>query len=310
MATAMAVTTNRAFTHKMAEGIIVKAMSGFYYVESSGGIVTCRARGRLRLEKNAPLVGDHVEFDPTEQGKGYLKTIMPRKNEFLRPPVANIDIIVIIASAAIPVTDPYSVDRMTVIAEKNDCKSVICINKCDIDPADELFEIYRSSGFITVRMSAETGQGTDSLLSAIGGSLCAFTGNSGVGKSSILNKLDPDFNIKTGEISKKLGRGRHSTRHVELYKLTGNTMVADTPGFSAFDSEYITAKESIQLLFPDFADYIGKCRFRDCAHIKEPGCAVLEALENGDICETRHNSYVRLYEQAAGFNEWEVRDGV
>ena len=299
---------NRTISRRMAEGIIVKAMSGFYYVESADGTVECRARGLFRLEKNAPLVGDHVEYDPTESGKGYLKSIKPRKNEFTRPPVANIDIIVIIASAALPVTDPYLVDRMTVIAEKNNCKSVICLNKCDLDPADKLYDIYNAAGFVTVRMSAETGQGTNNLVNAIGGSLCAFTGNSGVGKSSILNTLEPNFDIKTGEISKKLGRGRHSTRHVELFKLPGGTMVADTPGFAAFDSTYITSKESIQLLFPDFTDYIGKCRFRDCAHIKEPGCAILSALEAGELQESRHRSYVRLYEQAAGFNEWEVRD--
>ena len=292
----------------MAEGIIVKALSGFYYVQSAEGIVECRARGRFRLEKNTPLVGDNVCFDCLGQGKGYLTTIKSRKNEFIRPPVANIDIIVIIASAAIPVTDPYLIDRMTVIAEKNDCKCVICINKCDIDPADSLYEIYSASGFVTIRMSAQTGVGISNLTEAIEGSLCAFTGNSGVGKSSILNFLDPGFDIKTGEISEKLGRGRHSTRHVELYKLPDGTIVADTPGFSAFDATFISSKENIQFLFPDFSDYIGKCRFRDCAHIKEPGCAVLAALEAGELQKTRYNSYVRLYEQADGFNEWEIKN--
>jgi ribosome biogenesis GTPase len=259
----------------MAYGIIFKALSGFYYVESEDGTVECRARGRFRLEKSVPLVGDHVEFTPTEPGRGVLTKIHPRKNAFIRPPIANIDKMVMIVSGAVPVTDPYLIDRMTVISQKNDCEAVICVNKCDLDPGDFLYDIYQKSGFITLRTSAETGEGREDLLSAISGSICAFTGNSGVGKSSILNMLEPDFKISTGEISKKLGRGRHTTRHVELFKLPGDAIIADTPGFSAFDTEHqLTSKDELQYMFPDFAPYLGACRFLDCAHIKEPGCAV------------------------------------
>ena len=289
----------------MPEGIVFKAMSGFYYVEYSGGKAECRARGRFRLDNTTPLVGDRVEFAPTEPGKGYILTILPRKNSFVRPPVANIEIMVIVASAAIPVTDTFLIDKMTVIAQRNGCKSVICINKCDLDPAGRLYDIYSAAGFTTVRTSAETGEGVPVLQDAIRGSISAFTGNSGVGKSSILNALDREFRISVGEVSKKLGRGRHTTRHVELYKLSCGAIIADTPGFSAFDTEWLADKDDIQRLFPDFTRYLGKCRFQDCAHIKEPGCIILDAVNAGNLQKTRHNSYIRLYEQALEHNAWE-----
>ena len=290
----------------MAEGIIYKALSGFYYVRSGKGTAECRARGRFRLDKNTPLVGDHVEFKTTEAGKGILTNILPRKNVFVRPPLANIDKMVIIASAAIPVTDPYLIDRMTAIAAMNSCQPVVCINKIDLDPADRLYSTYKESGFTTVRISAKTGEGKEELLKAISGSpVCAFTGNSGVGKSSILNLLDPGFRISVGDISKKLGRGKHTTRHVELFDLPCGAAVADTPGFSAFDQEHLTDKENVQHLFSDFDSYTGNCRFPDCAHIKEPECAVLDALAEGKIQETRYQSYLRLYEQALEYKEWE-----
>ncbi|MCL2124367.1 MAG: ribosome small subunit-dependent GTPase A [Oscillospiraceae bacterium] len=271
-----------------------------------GEIVECRARGRFRLESNSPYVGDRVAYAPTEPGKGYIMEILPRKNIFSRPPVTNVDIMVIVASAAIPVTDPYLIDRMTVSAIKNGCEAVICINKCDLDPAKRLFDIYSAAGFRTVRTSAETGEGVNELLEAIKGAVSVFTGNSGVGKSSILNILDPNFHIKTGDVSYKLGRGRHTTRHVELFKLPGGAIVADTPGFSAFDTDRLSQKEELQCLFPDFEQYIGDCRFPDCAHVKEPGCLVLEALASGDIQETRYGSYLKLYEQAKEMKSWET----
>ena len=291
----------------MAKGIIFKALSGFYYVESEGETVECKARGRFRLDKTAPLVGDIVEFSHTEQGRGIVTGIMPRRNSFIRPPIANLDYMVIIASAVIPVTDPYLIDRMTAIACRSGCESIICINKCDLNSADMLYDIYSKAGFITIRTSAETREGTAELLDVIRGKICAFTGNSGVGKSSILNVLDPDFNISVGDVSRKLGRGRHTTRHVELYKLPGGAIIADTPGFSSFDTERmeLVQKEELQHVFPDFAPYLGTCRFADCSHIKEPGCTVLEALADGKLQKSRHNSYVRLYEQALLYKEWE-----
>ena len=291
----------------MPEGIIFKAMSGFYYVKHSEGMAECRARGRFRLEKNTPLVGDSVEFTHTEPGKGYLVGILPRKNSFVRPPVANIEKMVIFASEVIPVTDTFLIDKMTVIAQRNCCESVICVNKSDLDPAKRLFDIYSAAGFSTVRTSAMTGEGVPELRDAIRGSIAVFTGNSGVGKSSMLNVLEPGFGISVGDVSKKLGRGRHTTRHVELFELSCGAIVADTPGFSAFDTEWLADKGDIQFLFPDFAPFLGGCRFQDCAHIREPDCTVLAAVKAGALQKPRHDSYVKLYEQALEYNAWERR---
>jgi len=289
----------------MIEGTIYKAMSGFYYVKSAEGTAECRARGRFRLSNSVPLVGDRVLYTETEPGKGILTDIKPRKNSFVRPPLANIDKMVIIASSAIPVTDAFLIDKMTTIAVKNDCEPVICINKTDLEPGDVLFDIYENVGFAIVRTSAKTGEGLDKLIKTIGDSICAFTGNSGVGKSSILNTIEPDFNISVGDVSKKLGRGKHTTRHVELYQLSCGALVADTPGFSAFDAGHLANKEDHAYLFPDFEKYLGKCRFQDCAHIKEPDCAILDALKKGKLQKSRYNSYVRLYEQSLEYKEWE-----
>lgn len=293
----------------MAEGIIMKALSGFYYVDDGETVTACRGRGRLRHEKVTPLVGDRVRFTPIGDGSGALNEILPRKNEFYRPAVANIDQLVIIASEAIPVTDPFLIDRVAAIAAERGCRCIICINKCDLAPGDALARIYESAGFPTLRVSAETGAGIAALKDLIAGKVSAFTGNSGVGKSSILNALEPGVDLATGEISKKLGRGRHTTRHVELFRLSCGAVVADTPGFSSFDVEKmeLMQKEALQCCFPEFAPYLGKCRFPDCAHVKEKGCAVLEAKERGLIQPTRYQSYVRLYEQAKAIPDWERR---
>ncbi len=291
----------------MAEGIILKALSGFYYVDDGHSITSCRGRGKLRHEKLTPLVGDRVRFTPLEGGQGALDEILPRKNEFQRPAVANIDQLVIIVSQAIPVTDPFLIDRVVSIAEGRGCQCVICINKCDLESGEELERIYTHAGFPTLKVSAETGMGIDMLREQITGKVSAFTGNSGVGKSSILNVLEPGIALKTGEISEKLGRGRHTTRHVELFRLSCGAVVADTPGFSSFDTDKmeLRRKEELQLTFREFRPYLGKCQFQDCAHIKEKGCAVLEALKAGEIPPSRHQSYVRLYEQAKAIPDWE-----
>lgn len=291
----------------MAEGIILKALSGFYYVDDGNTITSCRGRGKFRHEKLTPLVGDRVRFTPLDNGQGALDEIFPRKNEFQRPAVANIDQLVIIASEATPVTDPFLIDRVVSIAEGRNCECIICINKCDLESGDSLAKIYRQAGFPTIKVSAETGDGIEELRELISGKVCAFTGNSGVGKSSILNALEPGISVKTGDISEKLGRGRHTTRHVELFRLSCGAVVADTPGFSAFDTDRmeLRRKEDLQFTFREFRPYQDQCQFLDCAHIKEKGCAVLAAVKAGEIPTSRHQSYIRLYEQAKAIPDWE-----
>ncbi|MCI8422576.1 MAG: ribosome small subunit-dependent GTPase A [Lawsonibacter sp.] len=290
----------------MAEGVIMKALSGFYYVDDGASLTTCRGRGKLRREKNPPLVGDRVRFTPLGDGQGALEEVFPRKNQFTRPAVANVDQLVLVVSQAIPVTEPFLIDRVAAIAASRGCPSLVCINKCDLDPGEELKRIYRTAGFPVVRVSAVTGQGLEELRALLAGKISAFTGNSGVGKSSLLNALEPRMALATGEVSRKLGRGRHTTRHVELFHLAGG-LAADTPGFSSFDLERseVLRKEALAACFPDFAPYVDACRFLDCAHVKEAGCAVLEAVRQGKVQPTRHQSYVRLYEQAKSIPDWE-----
>ena len=243
-------------------GRILRSLSGFYDVQTDKGIVTCRARGILRKGGNSPLTGDMVEIT-VEQGKGMVEKILPRKNSFIRPAVANMDALVIFAANVNPVTEPFLIDRVAAIAGDQGVQVILCVNKCDLDPAVDLVGIYEQAGFTVIRTSAETGEGVDQLRSLIEGKLTAFTGNSGVGKSSILNRLAPELNLATGEVSEKLGRGRHTTRHVELYCLGDQTYVADTPGFSSFDTDQmeVILKENLQYSFPDFGPYVGKCRF-------------------------------------------------
>ena len=293
----------------MADGVISKALSGFYYVSYEGGLLECKARGRFRLDGTSPLVGDRVQCSLDQHGKGRIDKVEPRRNWFIRPAVANIDAMVFVAANANPVTDPFLVDRVSVIAADADCQLILCINKADIDPGDALYNTFSAAGFTVVRTSAETGQGMEELRAAIDGKICAFTGNSGVGKSSILNKLLPGAAIPTGAVSEKLGRGKHTTRHVELYSLGGGTYVADTPGFASFDVEMMNPipKEQLQYDFVDFAPYLGCCRFNDCAHLKEPGCAVTQALDQGKLMPSRYRSYVRLYELSAQHKSWEIK---
>ncbi len=287
-------------------GTILKSLSGFYYVDiGAGEPVTCRGRGRLRHQRVTPLVGDRVEITLLPDGTGAVDEILPRKNEFSRPMVANIDQMILIASGAVPVTDPFLLDRMITIAEAKGCEPIVCFNKCDLAPADELAAVYRKAGFRVFQVSAETGEGIENLGSELTDKVSAFTGNSGVGKSSILNALAPEFALQVGEVSQRLGRGRHTTRHVELFRLRGG-LAADTPGFSAFDVDRMEQipKEELASAFREFAPYMDQCRFIGCAHGKEKGCAVRAAVEAGQIARSRYDSYLRLYQQAKEQEPW------
>ena len=289
-------------------GRIIRSISGFYDVRTAAGIITCRARGILRKEGNSPLTGDMVEIT-VDKDKGMVEKILPRKNSFVRPAVANVDALVVFAANVNPITEPFLIDRVAAIAGDQEVQVILCVNKCDLDPAVDLVRIYENAGFSVICTSAETGDGVEALRERIKGKLTAFTGNSGVGKSSILNRLCPELALATGEVSEKLGRGRHTTRHVELYDLGEETYVADTPGFSSFDTDQmeVILKENLQYAFPDFGKYIGSCRFDDCSHRKEPGCAVRDAVDSGDIEKSRYDSYLRLYEKSSQINLWELK---
>ena len=290
------------------QGRILRSISGFYDVQIESGLITCRARGILRKAGNSPLTGDLVEIS-VEKGKGMVERILPRKNAFVRPAVANVDALVVFAANVNPVTEPFLIDRVAAIAGDQEVPVYLVVNKCDLDPAIDLVRIYEHAGFPVIRTSAETGEGVEELRTLLAGKLTAFTGNSGVGKSSVLNRLAPGLALETGEVSEKLGRGRHTTRHVELYPLGENTYVADTPGFSSFDTDQMEMilKENLQYSFPDFGPYLGKCRFDDCSHRKEPDCAVRCAVEAGEIEPSRYDSYLRLYEKSSQIKPWEIK---
>ena len=289
-------------------GRILRSLSGFYDVQTQQGMITCRGRGHLRKEKEGPLTGDLVEIT-VQQGKGMVENILPRRNRFVRPAVANVDALIVFASNVNPVTEPFLIDRVAAIAGDQGVAVHICVNKCDLDPAVDLIRIYRNAGFSVIPASATTGEGVEQLRQLIAGKFTAFTGNTGVGKSSMLNALCPTLTLPTGEVSEKLGRGRHTTRHVELYRLDDDTYVADTPGFSSFDTEQmdVILKENLQYAFPDFSPYLGTCQFHDCSHRGEPGCGIRQGVESGQIEKTRYESYLRLYEKASQIKLWELK---
>ena len=293
----------------MSTGRIKKALSGFYYVDTGTETLTCRARGKFRKDGVSPLVGDWVEVRELGNGEGFVEAIQPRRNAFARPAVANIDQLVVIASGAVPRTDPFLIDRVAAIAALKGCEVIVLLNKCDLDDAEELYSIYTAAGFPTLRVSAETGEGLEQLKPLISGKLSAFTGNSGVGKSSILNALDPEFDLKVGEISDALGRGRHTTRHVELYHLSCGADVVDSPGFSSFETDELNLelKHHLPETFREFGPYLENCRFVGCSHTKEKGCAVLEAVRGGAIQKCRHASYLRLYEELKPLQDWQEK---
>jgi len=290
-------------------GRILKGIGGFYYVDTGDEIVECRARGKFRKLGISPLAGDIAEISISSDGSGYIMELAERKNKLIRPPVVNLDMLVVVASQASPVTDTFLIDRVMAIAVSQDITPIVAVNKCDLDSGELLAEIYKKAGFAVFRVSAETGEGVEELFAQLNGKFSAFTGNSGVGKSTLLNRIKPGLGLKTGEINNKIGRGRHTTRQVEIIRIEENTWIADTPGFSAFDTGRmdVADKETLQFLFPEFKPYIDSCEFQGCSHLKDKGCAVRKALENGEIAPSRMESYEKLYEIMKEIPEWEQR---
>lgn len=287
-------------------GIIIKALSGFYYVKTEYGIYTCKARGNLRQKGISPLVGDRVEITASPDFTGAVESIMPRKTFLRRPPVANIEKLFILSSYENPAPNTTVIDKLTVIARHNGIEPIIVFNKSDMGDFGEYIKIYQNAGFKTFAVSALNGVGIDAVKEELKDSISAFTGNSGVGKSSLLNALLEDDIIKTGDVSEKLGRGRHTTRHTEIYPLSFGGFVADTPGFSSLEAgDDFALKEHLAECFEDFGDYIYECQFASCSHTKEKGCAVIKAVNEGKIEKTRHESYVAMFEELKDLKTWQ-----
>ncbi|MEG2295521.1 MAG: ribosome small subunit-dependent GTPase A [Oscillospiraceae bacterium] len=290
-------------------GMIVKALGGFYYVDLPHGQIECRAKGAFRKEKISPLVGDLVGVEMTDDNKGYIVEIHPRKNTLIRPPLANIDHLVLVVSTVDPLPNTLILDKLIAICEYKHIEPVIAMTKIDLKRADDIIEIYTKAGFNIYTLSTETHEGIDVFKASLGDGITVFTGNSGVGKSSLLNALDSRFSIKTAEISQKLGRGKHTTTHTQLYKITEYGYLADTPGFSTVevDKFEIIMPDQLQHCFREFEPFIPNCQFRGCSHTCEKGCAVLEALDEEKINPSRHTSYVTMYADSKNIKHWEIR---
>ena len=290
-------------------GIIVKAIGGIYYVEASDGIYECKARGVFRRKNISPVGGDRVEFSLEDDGSGVIEKIEERRSLLIRPPLANLDMLVFVSSTCEPRPNLLLLDKFIAIAVFKKIEPVVVFTKIDKESCDELVDIYKGAGIKTFQVDNTTGEGSEAVKAVLEGKLSAFTGNTGVGKSSLLNNMFPALGLATNEISKKLGRGRHTTRQAELFAIDGG-YIADTPGFSTVEvSRYgFIPKNELQYSFREFSEYLGKCRFRDCVHLKESGCAVTEALREGKINSSRYDSYVKMCEEAERLNEWEFKN--
>lgn len=287
-------------------GIIIKAISGFYYVSDGEKTYECKARGSFRESGVSPLVGDRVEFEQTEEEKGLVTAVLPRKSLLSRPPVANIDKLFIVSSYKKPAPNAYIIDKLTALAEYKEIEPIIVFNKCDIGGFEDWEHIYKTAGFKVFTVSAESGEGIEYLKNELKNFVSAFTGNSGVGKSSILNALFGEMKLETGAVSDKLGRGRHTTRHTELFALPEGGFVADTPGFSSleYDCADYEFKENLVYYFRDLKQYADGCRFTSCTHTCEKGCNIIRAVQNGEVAENRHRSYIALFEELKDLKPW------
>lgn len=286
----------------------MKSIGGFCYVRCGNEEFECKARGSFRKSGNSPVAGDRVRISVPDEGYCSIEEIFERKNRLKRPALANLDALVIVCSTVDPQPNFTVIDKMTAAAVNNGIEPIIAVSKNDIKNGDEIAEIYRKSGIEVFQFSPGAESEAESFRERLRGRVSAFTGNSGVGKSTLLNMLFPDLLLETGEISDKLGRGRHTTRAVELFERDG-CYVADTPGFSTVDLQRyeMIDKDRLQYCFPEFSDYLGQCRFTSCSHTAEQGCAVLEALGEGKIAPTRHRSYVSMYNEVKDIKPWNMK---
>lgn len=285
-------------------GIITKCLGGLYTIESPEGVFECKARGVFRNKGITPYVGDKVEVSG-----GVISDVLERKNCIIRPPLANLDQLIFIISTCSPSPNYLLLDKFIAIAEYKKIKPVIIITKVDIEHGEKIEKIYRNIGIDVFIADYSNENSINEIRNSLTGKISALTGNSGAGKSTLLNAVDDSLNIPTAEISKKLGRGRHTTRHAELYKLSEGGYIADTPGFSTFETNKydVIRKEELADCFAEFKEYYNDCRFKDCSHTCESGCAVIAALENGLISKSRHADYCAMYEEAKLIKEWELK---
>ena len=291
-------------------GLILKATGGFYYVKVNETLYECRARGSFRKEDTSPLVGDTVQIYELPNEKGYIKAIIGRKNSLVRPPLANLDQLVMVVSVRDPSPNLLVLDKLIAVAEKQDLEPVIVFTKTDLGDSTSYADIYRKAGFQVFEVCSKEHRGTEGIKEMLKGKISAFCGNSGAGKSSLLNEIFPGLGLSTADISKKLGRGRHTTRTTELFELREGGYVADTPGFSAIEMERvgIIRKERLQNCFREFEPYILQCKFTGCSHTSEKGCAILQKVNEGIIPKSRHENYCIMYEDAKKLNDWELED--
>ncbi len=292
-------------------GILVKAIAGFYYVEAGGRIYSCKARGIFRKQGCEPLVGDTVRITAETEGEldGRVEEILSRRNRLVRPPLANVTRLFIVSAYSNPAPNSLVIDKLIAIAENKGIEPLLIFNKNDQGDFSDWEEIYKAAGFEVFSVSCLTGDGIEAVRAALGEGISVFSGNSGVGKSSLLNRLFDGLALATGEVSEKLGRGRHTTRHVELFRMENGGYVADTPGFASLDLEKseVVCKEDLPFAFREFAPYLGRCRFTSCAHVGEKGCAVADAVGRGEIPASRYESYRRMYEEVKDIKEWELQ---
>lgn len=291
------------------QGRIIKGIGGFYYVEAAGQVYSCKARGVFRKKGMTPLAGDIVQIAVDVDGTGLVEEILPRKNALTRPPVANIDQLLIVTSVCDPSPNTLLIDEAIAAAEDQGIAPAVVVSKTDLQSSDWLRTIYEQAGIPFYTVSSVTDEGVEAVRALLKGKITAFTGNSGVGKSSLLNRIDSRLSLETGEISQKLGRGRHTTRKVELLKLDETSYVADTPGFSSLSLEQcdLVRKENLQFCFREFEPYLNQCKFPSCSHTCEKGCAILQAVKDGRINPSRHESYVAMYNEVKDIKEWEMK---